>query len=232
MNIHILQHVSYEGIAGIESWIKKKNHTISETKFFNNYKLPELSKIDVLIVMGGPMGVYDEYKFPWLIEEKKYLERALENNKTIIGICLGSQLLADVLGAKVYKNKHKEIGWFDISFTNEIKKNGCFKDADETMTVFHWHGDTFDLPKDSTKVASSSITKNQGFLFNDNVIGLQFHIESNCQSIQKLINNSKNELANKDFYIQKEDEIIKNCKKYTNKMNKVLFNMLDKIIKN
>ncbi|MDQ7055614.1 MAG: type 1 glutamine amidotransferase [Persephonella sp.] len=166
MRLHYIQHVHFETPANIFRWAEKKNYTISGTKLFLGEKLPPLEQFDFLIVMGGPMGVYDEDKFPWLTQEKKFIEQCIKADKKILGICLGAQLIADVLGARVYKNSHKEIGWFPVYLTEEGKKSQSFKGFPREFTAFHWHGDTFEVPKGAVHTAFSEGCKNQSFEYN------------------------------------------------------------------
>ena len=121
MRIHYLQHESHEGLGCIEDWAKRKGHLITSTKFYEDSKLPDLSAFDFLIIMGGSMGVNDEDKYKWLKSEKDFIKRTINSKKPVLGICLGSQLIADALGAKVYPNKYKEIGWMDIKMTEAAK---------------------------------------------------------------------------------------------------------------
>src|SRR5690606_32591469 len=114
---------------------------------------------------------------PWMKEEKKLIEKAILKGKRVIGICLGAQLIADVLGARVFPNKEKEIGWFPIELTEEGQKSPFFAGFNKTETVFHWHGDTFEIPKGAEHIASSKVCENQAFLFDHKVLGLQFHLE-------------------------------------------------------
>jgi len=211
LSIHALFHVPYEGLGCIEQWIFKNGHLLSITDFYRDYQLPDLNSIDWLIVMGGPMGIYDENEFSWLKEEKHYIQQAIENGKTIIGICLGSQLIADVLGAKVYPNTQKEIGWFDIHQSESSKTTEPFFYFENQFPVFHWHGDTFDLPEKSTHLFYSDVCKNQGFLYNDNVLGLQFHFEVTEESLLSMLENGADEII--------ENETIQSAKKYWNKKN-------------
>ena len=117
LRIHYLQHVTYEGLGSIEEWISSSGHSLTVTRFFESTDLPEMSDFDWLIIMGGGMGVNDDKLYPWLAEEKKFIRQSIDAGKTVLGICLGSQLVSTALGAKVYPNKEKEIGWFDIDFT-------------------------------------------------------------------------------------------------------------------
>ena len=192
--IHTLFHVSFEGLGCIEQWIDNNHHVVSCTHLYENHSLPNVNDIDWLIVMGGPMGVYDELKYPWLVNEKEFIRKAIDKNKTVIGICLGSQLIAEVLGAKVYPNDQKEIGWFDVKLTDTAMKHPLFGNFEEQFTVLHWHGDTFNTPNESDLLMSSDICVNQAFLFKENVLGLQFHLEVTKQSLNGMIEHEKDEL--------------------------------------
>jgi len=176
-NIAVIMHVPFEGLGCIEQWITKNNHSVTYIRLYEKHELPDMNAIDWLIVMGGPMGVYDEAIYPWLSEEKTFIKQAIEAGKTVLGICLGSQLIAEVLGAKVYPNKQKEIGWFDVALSERAKTDSLFAGFEDKFPVFHWHGDTFDLPEGSKHLISSEVCKNQAFLYNDKVLGLQFHFE-------------------------------------------------------
>ena len=204
MRVHYLQHEPYEGLGCIEDWVNKNGFSLSSTKFFENTNLPDLSDFDFLIVMGGPMGVHDEAKYPWLKQEKDLIKNSVNNNKIVLGICLGSQLVANSLGAEVYKNEFKEIGWFPVRIKKEHK---FFKDFPNEMEVFHWHGDTFDLPEGAVHISQSSICKNQAFVFNNKVIGLQFHFEVTTDSVKEMVHYGKDELI-PGKYIQSPKEII------------------------
>lgn len=194
LHIHAFMHVPYEGLGCMEQWIRENNHFLSYTKFYNGDKLPNLSDIDWLIVMGGPMGVYDKTEYKWLSEEKAFIKKAIESGKTVLGICLGSQLIADVLGAKVYPNRQKEIGWFDLHITEEGKNQSLLHGFENSFSVFHWHGDTFDLPEGSVNLFRSAVTRHQGFLFNKKVLGLQFHFEVTTNTLKEMVENGINEL--------------------------------------
>jgi GMP synthase (glutamine-hydrolysing) len=208
IRIHLLQHVPFEPAGIIETWIKDKNHRLTKTEFFINDMLPEVSSFDWLIVMGGPMSIYEENKYPWLKKEKEFIKSAIRNKKVVIGICLGAQLTAKALGADVYPNKYKEIGWFRIRTTAHSAKYNLFSSFPKELNVFHWHGDTFDLPDDAVLMAESEGCKNQLFIWNERVIGLQFHLEITEELIRGMIENGKAELK-KDTYVQLEDEILK-----------------------
>ena len=195
IKIHTLLHVPFEGLGCIDQWITENNHTASFTRFYEDFKLPAIDEFDWLIVMGGPMGVHDEVEYPWLVMEKTFIRKAIESGKTVIGICLGSQLIAEVLGAKVYANPQKEIGWFDIKLSDSAKSLVLFDHFEEQFQVFHWHGDTYDLPAWSKLLFSSDNCRNQAFLYQDNVLGIQFHFEVTKKTLINMVEHGKDELA-------------------------------------
>jgi GMP synthase-like glutamine amidotransferase len=225
MKIHYLQHVPYESLGCIEDWIKERGYQVSATKFYENDILPELSDFDFLIIMGGPMGIYDDHKYQWLKEEKYFIKKAINGNKIILGICLGSQLIADALGSRVYPNKSKEIGWFPVKIINKHK---VFNNIPGEIKAAHWHGDTFDLPRGAVHIAESAGCRNQAFILNERVIGLQFHLEFTEDSFKELIKNGKDELI-KDKYVQTEQEILRNLN-LLRTTNSFLYRILDYLI--
>lgn len=209
MKIHFFQHVPFEGLGALEPLFKKPGSSLTGTKFFEDHKLPFVDICDMLVVMGGPMGVHDESQYPWLHKEKKFIEQALQKGKKVLGVCLGAQLLADVLGAKVYKNQEKEIGWFDITKTAEGESLELLKDFNKTEKVFHWHGDTFELPGNAVNLFESAGCQNQAFLYKDQALGLQFHLELSESNILSLIENCGHELQENGPYIAPKAELVK-----------------------
>lgn len=204
LNVHVLQHVPYEGLGNIESWVSARGGVVSCTHFFDaSPALPEVDDFDLLVVLGGPMSVNDEDALPWLVEEKRFIARVMQSGKPVLGICLGAQLIANVLGAKVYAAKQKEIGWFPVEAVPHDA--GAFRFADR-MKVFHWHGETFDLPPGAVHLARSCVCENQSFQIGANVIGLQFHLETTPESLEAIVANSRDELAEGEF-IQSEAEM-------------------------
>ncbi|OHD15151.1 MAG: hypothetical protein A2086_04925 [Spirochaetes bacterium GWD1_27_9] len=229
MRLHYLQHCNFETPANILEWAAKKNMTVTSTMFFNDPKLPKMDDFDLLVVMGGPMNVYEEDKFPFLKEEKKFIEDAIEMNKKVVGICLGAQLISCVLGGKVTKNKFKEIGFFNVKKTNPKDNLKILELIPDEFLCFHWHGDTFEIPKQATSIFKSEGCDNQGFIYKNNVLALQFHLELNKNGLYSLIDNCKNELT-KALYIQDETKIIANIKhlqQMEGLMNKILDNFLE-----
>jgi len=229
VRIHVLQHVPFETPGIIQTWIRNKNHKLTTTKFFVDDSLPELSSFDWLIVMGGPMSSYDEEKYLWLKKEKEYIKAAIKNDKVVIGICLGAQLTANALGADVYPNKYKEIGWFPIRTGAQSSGHSLFSSLPKELNVFHWHGDTFDLPGGATLLAESEACKNQLFIWNEKVFGIQFHLEITEELIKGLIENGKAELQ-ENTYVQYEEEILGNAE-LIQKSNSLMESFLNKLEK-
>jgi len=207
MRIHHLQHVPFEGLGTIQHYFLNRGHQLSSTHFYLGHELPAMAEFDWLIVMGGPMGVHDEIEFPWLTAEKAFIRNSIESGKVVLGICLGAQLMADALDAEVFKNEHREIGWFPVERkldATESKLAGVLPDRFE---VFHWHGDTFEMPPGARLLASSEACRNQGFVVDSRIVGLQFHLETTSASAAALIQNCGAELDGSKF-VQTETEIL------------------------
>jgi len=203
MKVHILQHASFEGPGSIAAWLEARRASVSCSRLFENDALPDIESIDMLIIMGGPMSVNDEIEFPWLVREKQLIRKAVEKGVSILGICLGAQLIASAMGAKVYRNPAKEIGWFPVrAISSDIEK--CKFPGE--FIAFHWHGETFDLPPGAIHLGESDACRNQAFQLNRNVIGLQFHLETTIESASLLIENCRPELVPGAF-IQSETSI-------------------------
>ena len=227
LNIHCLQHAPFEGPASIGDWISARSHRLTTTHLYRREVLPSPESVDWIVVMGGPMNVYEYRLHPWLREEKRFLAAALEANKTILGVCLGAQLLADVLGAKVYQNAEKEIGWLPISLRSGSGTDLFFPGAPCELTVFHWHGDTFDLPVGADWLASSVGCAHQAFAFGERVVGLQFHLETTPSGVAALIEHCGNELTEGRF-VQRAARIIEERAHF--RMNQqVLKTLLDQL---
>ncbi len=230
MRIHYLQHVPFEDLGSMEGYFLAHNHSISCTPLYKTAKFPLQRDFDLLIIMGGPMGVYEETTYPWLKKEKLFIEETIESDKPILGICLGAQLLADVLGARVYKNKFKEIGWFEIRKSPQIKGHFLDRVFPEVMEVFHWHGDTFELPSDVKLIASSKACENQGFVLDNRIVGLQFHLETTYQGAQKLTYNCKDELVDDSPFVQSPEKILESRDRFT-KINKMMSLFMEEFLR-
>jgi GMP synthase-like glutamine amidotransferase len=191
-------------------------------------RLSELDKIHWLIIIGGPMGIYDYEKNPYLKEEKVFIKKAIDAKKTVLGICLGAQLIGDVLGAKISTNLEKEIGWFDIQETQ--LSNSLLVDLENRCTVFHWHGETLDIQTtDAERLAESEACKNQAYLYKEPVLGLQFHLEVTEQTLNEMVKNGNHELE-EDKYVQSAEDILSN-KQFIKTNNHIMFSLLDKLTK-
>lgn len=212
MKIHWMQHVPFESLGSIEDWARLHGHSLSETRLYRDDPMPAMEQFQWLVVMGGPMNIYEEAEYPWLPVEKNFIKRTIEAGKVVIGICLGAQLIVDALSSKVYAGQHKEIGWFPIRKTVAAGKSVLFEDFPLEMDVFHWHGDTFDLPPGCVHAAESAACRNQAFVFENRVVGLQFHLEMTHQGIEKILDNCRNELVEAP-YIQDADQILSNLEK-------------------
>lgn len=225
MKIHHLQHVPFEGLGSMEAVLKEKGHQLSSTHLYSNQVLPLVNDIDWLIIMGGPMGIYDEENHPWLKAEKKFIKDAIHSGKIVLGICLGAQLIADVLGARVYRNTHREIGWFDIRRSAEAEHTVLSKALPEQAEVFHWHGDTFDIPEGATLLTGSAACKNQGFIMDDRVVAFQFHMETTLESATALIDHCGDELDGSS-YVQSKNEILSNPQRFST-INQIMTSVLE-----
>ena len=223
--VHYFQHVDFETLGCIDTWLKKKGYSLTSSKFYTEYEIPDVADIDWLIVMGGPMGIYDDTDYEYLIKERQFIAEAIKKGKTVLGICLGSQFIADALGSKVFANQHKEIGWFPIHKTAECAEISAFDGFKESQIVFHWHGDTFETPDNAQLAFSSDATKNQAFIYNENVIGLQFHLEVTPVTLKAMVENGKQKLKPANF-IQSEHVILDKSIDFKN-LNELMFGILD-----
>jgi GMP synthase (glutamine-hydrolysing) len=195
MRVHYFQHVPFEGLGSIAEWLTDKGHVVTATQWWADGRPPSLDDVDWLIVMGGPMGVHDEYRHPWLVAEKRCIEGAIAAGRAVLGICLGAQLIADVLGARVYANGQKEIGWFPVRRTPAAAGHPLGMVFPESEEVFHWHGDTFDLPAGSVHLAASDACRNQAFVLGERVLALQFHLETTRGCADALVRQCRDELV-------------------------------------
>ncbi len=206
MRIHWFQHVPFEGLGAIEGWLLARGHTVTCTRFYAGEPAPAtVDGFDWLIVMGGPMNIYQYRDYPWLRAEKRVIRHAVAANKRVLGVCLGAQLLADVLGGKVYQNGEREIGWFPVTAVPEGASSPLVF-PDEVM-VFHWHGDTFSLPPGGVWLARSKACEHQAFTVGANVLGLQFHLEMTPSDVKRIAAECADELT-PAAYVQSADKII------------------------
>jgi GMP synthase-like glutamine amidotransferase len=185
MRVHWLQHADHEGLGCIEPWLRARGFEITHTYLHRGEALPGASAFDWLIVMGGPMNIYQHEEHPWLVPEKALIRDACVMKKRVLGMCLGAQLAADVLGGKVSRNPEREIGWFDVSLSAEAGTSGIFDGFPPRFPAFHWHEDTFSVPPGAQLLMSSEACPNQGYSWGGGqVVGLQFHLEVRREDVE------------------------------------------------
>lgn len=185
-------------------WLAERGAVVTYTRFFRDSALPPPDGLDLVIAMGGPMSVNDEDRLPWLVPEKRFLRGAIERGVRVIGICLGAQLIASAMGAPIRRNPHKEIGWFPVEAVPAAAP-GVFRFPDR-CTVFHWHGETFDLPPGAVRLAGSAACANQAFALGRTVLGLQFHLETTPDGARALLDHCRDDLTPGPF-VQTEAEL-------------------------
>ena len=227
MHVHILQHVPFEGLGSIADWLSRRGDSVTDTRFFETPQLPVLADIDLVIALGGPMSVNDEEQLPWLRDEKHFVAEAIANGKAVLGICLGAQLIASALGARVYPAANKEIGWFPVFAEPAVPGAFVFPARTE---VFHWHWETFDLPVGAVHLARSAACKNQAFQIGARTIGLQFHLETTPESSRAIIGNCAGELV-PQRYVQMEQVLLGVAGTNYARINSLMTNVLEYLVR-
>jgi GMP synthase (glutamine-hydrolysing) len=224
MKIQFILHETFEGPGCIEDWIRQKGWHAASSRTYLHESYPETDCYDWLIIMGGSMSTWEEKKYPWLKAEKDFILKSIESGKIVLGICFGAQLIAEVLGGKVYQAKEEEIGWYPV---NLFKTNFPLqlRTLEENPVVFHWHSDTFNLPLGAIHLASSQATKNQAFLYKDKILALQYHHEVNDKSIGHMLD-SMGSQPEKGRFVQTPQEIIAGMK-HINGNHQTMFRILD-----
>jgi GMP synthase-like glutamine amidotransferase len=223
MKIHLFQHVPFEGLGKIADWIRERGHELSETHFYRGDQPPAAETYDWLIVMGGPMNIYEHRNHPWLPLEKRAIGEAIAAGKRVLGICLGAQLIADALGAKIYQNPEIEVGWVPVEFVGAASGSKLFAHFPKVLTPLHWHGDTFDLPPGATLLASSEGCKNQVYQVGDRIAALQFHLEVTSEDVEAWMHDAPREPGR---FIQTPDEIRAGMP-HINQTHPALYSLLD-----
>ncbi len=199
LHAHLFQHVPFEGLGSIETWLAGQGAVVTATRFFADPALPDPDGIDLLILMGGPMSVNDEGRYPWLAAEKRFVAEVIGRGKAVLGVCLGAQLIAAALGGRVTPNGEKEIGWFPVASLSPPdplppQATPIFRFPGESL-VFHWHGETFALPAGALHLARSAACRNQAFQYGRRVVGLQFHLEMTPQAAAAIVDAGRDELV-------------------------------------
>jgi len=225
----ILQHVPFEGPAAIARWAELRGHSCSYIYCAEHPEYPALNAFDALIIMGGPMGVNDAP--PWMSAENEFIRRSIDDKKIVLGVCLGAQLIASALGASVRRNPEKEIGWFTVeSVMPDNLASQPFKGTlPASFACLHWHGDTFDIPEGATHLYRSDACENQAFIYDNRVVGLQFHLEFDTATTQRVAEASHDELAAGGRYVQDIDAILSDPERFET-ANALMFDLLDALI--
>ncbi len=196
----VVQHASPETLGTINDALAPKRISVEYVRTFLGDAVPkEIEGVDGLIVMGGPMGVRDQGKYPFLRDEMLLIEKALKAGKPVLGICLGSQLLASVLGAKISLGKKKEVGWLPVRLSPEGRQDPLWAGSAPSFTAFHWHGDIFDLPAGAVSLASSDLTPHQAFRHGEKTYGLLFHLEMTENMIREMIRTFSDDLLEQNL---------------------------------
>ncbi|HET6350280.1 MAG TPA: type 1 glutamine amidotransferase [Candidatus Krumholzibacteria bacterium] len=188
MRVHCLQHVAYESPGRIRAWTESHGHEFSMTRLHAGDPLPSLAAMDALVVMGGPMGVHDDSQHAWMRGEKHLIAGAIEGGKRVLGVCLGAQMIAHAMGARVYRNRFQEIGWFPVEATDACTSRFGWP---RHFDAFHWHGDTFALPEGAEQLARTGACEQQMFAIEDRIVGIQFHLEVTPDDIENMLAHSE-----------------------------------------
>jgi GMP synthase (glutamine-hydrolysing) len=228
MRIQCLQHVSFEGPAAIADWARSEHHVLRTARLYRGAPMPGLDGLDWLVIMGGPMSVHDVTTCPWLEGEKRLIRSAVERGKTVIGVCLGAQLIADALGARVFRGAHREIGWYDVELTPEAERSRVFGGLPRRIRVFHWHGDTFDLPGGAVRLAGSDSFPNQAFTYGERVLAMQFHLESTEEGVRRMVENCSHEIGDGPR-VQSAGEILSASGEEFRRLHRALRHVLDRL---
>lgn len=223
MHLHFIQHMPFETPGSILDWCVEKNHTYTITKIYEDTLLPSLDGFDVLVIMGGSMGVYEENTYSWLKAEKAFIKAAINDEKKVLGICLGAQLIAEVLGAKVKPHTLTEIGWWPVQKTTTHQLTDHLPGV---FTTFHWHGDTYTLPENTIQLLSTPGCEQQGFIYKNHVAGLQFHMEVKEDLLENMTDHEKAELV-KSVFVQTEDEIKSQSRLYISHQKGYMHGLMD-----
>jgi GMP synthase (glutamine-hydrolysing) len=194
--VTVIQHVEPEGPGTIAEVLRSRNLEVDVIRADRGQSIPEsVGDMAALVVMGGPMGVHDTTRYPYLRDVMKLIDGALETHRPVLGVCLGSQLLAATLGADVRAAEQKEIGWHAVTLSRAADRDALFFGVEKTFRAFHWHGEVFDLPAGAVLLASSARTPCQAFRWGDHAYGLLFHLEVDATAIEQMVSTFGHELA-------------------------------------
>jgi GMP synthase-like glutamine amidotransferase len=208
MNVLVIKHVEIEGPGLIEYCLRQEKIPYRIVNLETGARLPKINDLSHIIILGGPMNVYEEDRYPFLRDEDLFIKEAIQRGKAILGICLGAQLIAKALGAKVFKAPVKEIGWYDVSLTDEGTKDPLFSSLPKKFSVFQWHEDTFEIPKSAELIVTSPSVPHQAFRYGERVYGLQFHLEVTEEMIREWVEASEEGIDSSELPVFSDAEII------------------------
>ena len=228
MRIQVFQQAAFEGPGAVADWARKRGYEFEVFHLFEGHFPEKGGSPDCLVVLGGPMSTSDVSACPWLIPEKRLIQLATQSGTAMVGICLGAQLIAEVLGACVSKNERPEIGWFPVQRTTRRRDPLLGTALPEAFGAFHWHGDTFSIPDGARRIARSSACENQGFVYADRVLALQFHLEVTLASAMDLIAHSDTDDVAGGAYVQSPWAMVSDPRRFE-KANELLFKVLDRM---
>lgn len=227
IRIHYLEHAAHETPGLIAEWAHEREHAVSGSRLYLGEPIPRHEYMDVLIILGGPMSVHNVGMYPWLKEEKHFIEQAIELNMPMLGICFGSQLIAEVLGSDVYPMNHKEIGFYPVTLTPDGQAHPVVSALPHHFNTFHWHGETYGIPQSARLIARSNACLHQGFTLGENIIGLQFHPEVTPKLVENFVTAGEAELDGAR-YTQEASVMLE--KADTNELRGALFELLDRLV--
>lgn len=228
MHVQYLQHVAFEGPGALVEWAARRGHQLTGTHVYRDaFEHP--GECDLLVVLGGPMSVDQELEYPWLAQEKAYVRTAIADGLPVLGICLGAQLVASVLGASVTPNGEPEIGWYPVELTSAAADSALFSALPTRFETLHWHGDTFAIPSGATHVARTAACENQAFEYDDGrVAGLQFHLEATSESWGMLAANAASQLASGGAWVSSAEDML-GRKALFEPANELFYELLDRM---
>jgi len=226
MHIHFIQHVAFEYPGSIIDWATENNHTTAFTKVFEEAVFPLPAQYDMLVILGGPMGVYEEDIYPWMADEKHCIKAAIAAKKKVLGVCLGSQFIANVLGEEVYPHTLKEIGWWPVQ---KVTEHALTEGLPVEFITFHWHGDTFKLPGGAVQLFRTAQCGQQGYIYSNHVAGLQFHMEVKQDLLDGMTEHESKELTG-EGYVQTAQTIQQNIAVEVPKQNVYMKRLLNNFV--
>lgn len=228
MTLMCFQHSPLEGPSLIGDWASGRGHELRMHPWHASGAVPYNGSWDALIVLGGPMAVYEQDRYPWIREEQRLMRQTLEEGKQVLGICLGAQLLADVLGGRVYPQGHQEIGWYPLFHQKHALDEVLLHDLiEEHPMAMHWHGDCFEIPPGCRHLASSQACANQAFAYGRQALGLQFHWEFSRETLQQMLDN-EGFLMPEGTHVQAPSQIMQQAGTYLPASRLALDRLLDR----